>query len=139
MLFPRKLKTEMSPEEFIATFNEGTWTGGEFTIVETDVPLAPAYIIFESYDDPHFVTSVACFSKKRRVIYYVKAEVVDISSFAQSMTDSAIANTVGNIAGNVGLFAMSMASGAHKANRAAKKLAKITNKELVNFMNKRGI
>lgn len=139
MLFPRRLKTEMSPEEFVNILNEGTWTGGKFTIAESDVPLAPAYIIFESYDDPHFVTSVACFSKKRRVVYYAKAEIVDISSFAQSMTDDAITGAVGRLAGNVGVFAMGVASGAYKAKSAAKKLVKTTNKELVAFLDKRGI
>lgn len=142
MLFPKTLKKQYTPEEFLKELENWKWIGGSFKIVKPKSGAALVglnYIVFENYEDPRFAVSIACFYEKFNKVNSVKATVMDISALEDQLVDNAKYNLAGRAGGRLGVMIMGAASGDNAKRKRAKALAKATNKELVAFLESRGI
>lgn len=142
MIFPKTLKKQYAPEEFLELLRREKWTGGDFKIVKPKSGAALVglnYIVFENCEDTRFAVSIACFYEKFNKVNSVKATVTDISAFDEQLVDNAKYNLAGRAGGRLGVMIMGAASGDNAKRKKAKALAKTTNKELVTFLAKHGI
>lgn len=142
MLFPKNLKKQYTPEEFVELMNGAALTGGKLKIVKPKTGAALVglnYVVFENYEDPRFAVSIACFYEKFNKVSAVKADVTDVSGFDEQLVDNAKYNAAARVGGRLGTAIMSAASGDSAKRKAAKALAKTTNKELVAFLAKNGL
>ena len=143
MFFPHRLKKEMTSEELLGVLNEKTWLdGGKFEIVEPkqiSQRFGMGYIVYTSYEDAHYATTVACYSLTRRTCYHIKPEVTDISGISDDLERGLVGSAIGSMTGNVGLLAAGVATGAFKHKKIAKKRAKALDKEIAEHLTKHGV
>ena len=139
MLFVKNLKKQYTPEEFIEILKQEKWTGGEFKIVtpkQTIGILNQGYIIFKDYEDTRFAVAITCYNAKLGKVNCVKATVTDVTNLEEQLADNVVHNAVHRIGGNIGSIVMGAASGEYAKAGKAKKLAEVTNKELLAFIKK---
>lgn len=137
MLFPKKLKKQYTPEEFVELAKQMTWSAGTPEIIEPnggDSILTTGYIVFAPYEDAHFAITLAVYNCKFRTVAYVKPEITDVSGLATQIADNMVSNAIYRTGGVVGQIAAGVASGAYAAKKRAKQFKKKTDAELKEFL-----
>ena len=137
MLFQRKLKTPMTPEDYVNLLNQGNFTGDKFHIVVPNIPGITGIVTFTNCDNPRFAVAVALYPVKRNLITHTAAVLHNISNADGLAKDIAIGSALSSTFGIAGDIVSNIQY--TKGKKEAKALCKTTQKELTAFLDAQGL